>query len=246
MMSLIDDYSIDLTVTSPPYNGLRTYEGYEFDFEPLAKELYRVTKEGGVIVWIVGDATIDGSETGTSFRQALFFMDIGFNLHDTMIYMKGGQGAVGSNLAYWQNFEYMFVFSKEKIGTFNPLNDRKNAEHRQEYVWGTKRKRDGATPGKRRVIQKKYGKHFNIWGGYFYRRGNTHPAVFPDALANDHILSWSNEGDLVLDPMCGSGTTCKTAKLNNRDYIGIDISSKYCEEVRNLLMAIPLTLDKIL
>ena len=87
-MRAMPDGVIDLVITSPPYDDLRNYKGYSFDFESIAKELFRVVKEGGVVVWVVGDATVDGSETGTSFRQALFFKEVGFNLHDTMIYMK--------------------------------------------------------------------------------------------------------------------------------------------------------------
>jgi len=125
-MSRMPDEFIDLTVTSPPYDNLRTYNGYSFDFESIAKELYRVTKEGGVVVWIVGDATINGSESGTSFRQALYFKEIGFNLHDTMIYNKNAR--FPENVRYYQEFEYMFVFSKGKPKAFNALTQRKTEE----------------------------------------------------------------------------------------------------------------------
>ena len=135
-MQKIPDKSIDMILTSPPYDNLRTYNGYTFDFEGIAKELYRVTKDGGVVVWVVGDATIKGSETGTSFKQALYFKEIGFNLHDTMIWIKTGQGAVGSMYSYWQNFEYMFVFSKGKLKTFNPICDRENKETPLKWVGG--------------------------------------------------------------------------------------------------------------
>ena len=120
----MSDECIDLVVTSPPYDGLRTYNGYCFDFENLAKGLYRVLKQGGVVVCIVNDATVNGSETGTSFRQALYFMECGFKLHDTMIWAKDGGGALGSNRCYTQNFEYMFILSKGKPKTFNSINDK--------------------------------------------------------------------------------------------------------------------------
>ena len=123
-LKLLDDNCIDLTVTSPPYDNLRTYNGYYFDFENIAKELYRVTARGGVVVWVVGDATVKGNETGTSFKQALWFKECGFNLHDTMIWVKDGGGAVGSNKCYTQNFEYMFVFSKETPKTINLIYDK--------------------------------------------------------------------------------------------------------------------------
>jgi len=249
LLPSIDNDSIDLTITSPPYDHLRMYNGYEFNFKPLAKELYRITKEGGVVVWVVGDATINGSETGTSFRQALFFMDlfsmgIGFNLHDTMIYAKGGQGAVGSNLAYLQDFEYMFIFTKGKIQTFHPLIDRKNVCSAKERTNMGHRRKDGSKKGTRKVQLKEYGKRFNIWTYHECKTRKEHPAVFPEQLAEDHILSWSNEGDLVLDPMCGSGTTCKMAHLNNRAFIGIDISNSYCNMARRSISAIPTNLSR--
>jgi DNA modification methylase len=235
-MRLLDDNSIDLTVTSPPYDNLRTYKGFSWDFEGIANELYRVTKDGGVVVWVVGDATIKGSETGTSFKQALYFKDIGFNLHDTMIYEKNGM-AYPDTTRYYQVFEYMFVLSKGKPKTINLLSDRKNKWGGQ-YTFGntSNRQVDGTliSKGKRKI--KEYGVRFNIWrinGGKSYSTKDEiaykHPAIFPEQLAQDHIISWSNEGDLVLDPFMGSGTTAKMAKLNNRNYIGFEISKDYCD-----------------
>jgi len=233
-LKLLDDNSIDLTVTSPPYDNLRTYKGFSWDFEGVAKELYRVTKDGGVVVWVVGDATIKGSETGTSFKQALYFMECGFNLHDTMIYEKNGAGAVGSNKCYLQNFEYMFVFSKGKINTFNLIYDRENKVVGSMKT-NTNRDKFTADNGRkyREIETKKFGRRFNVWK-YEQTSGHDefskkHPAPFPEQLAQDHILSWSNEGDLVLDPFMGSGTTAKMAKLNNRNYIGFEISKDYCD-----------------
>jgi len=227
-MARMKDNFIDLTVTSPPYDNLRTYNGYSFDFESVAKDLFRVTKDGGVVVWVVGDATIKGSESGTSFKQALYFMECGFNLHDTMIYDKGGAGgAKGSNLAYWNGFEYMFVFTKGKLKTFNPINDRKNPSFGRT-VKVNSRKKDGTSGSVRTVTIKEFGKRFNLWTIKDGKRQKSHPAVFPEQLASDHIISWSNEGDLVYDPFMGSGTTAKMAKLKNRNYIGSEISEEYC------------------
>jgi DNA modification methylase len=231
----IPDNSIDLVVTSPPYDNLRTYEGsleWSFDiFKPIAKELARVIKKGGVIVWVVGDATIKGSETGSSFKQALYFKEeCGLNLHDTMIYAKGGQGATGSNLAYWQDFEYMFVFSKGKIVTFNPIEDRKNkVAPRTKLESQGHRHSDGTVKSKRVITRKEYGKRFNIWTMHESGTRNPHPAVFPEQLAHDHIISWSNKGDTVLDPFMGSGTTGKMAVLTDRKFIGIDKVEEYVE-----------------
>jgi site-specific DNA-methyltransferase (adenine-specific) len=238
VMKDIPDNSIDLTVTSPPYDNLRSYKGYTFKFEETANELYRVTKIGGVIVWVVGDETINGSETGTSFKQALYFKDIGFNLHDTMIYQKNGFRFPFPN-RYHQVFEYMFIFCKGNLETFNPINDRKNI-HTNRQGKNMKREKDGEKTYRKPFVPSKYGKRYNVWeyniGG---KKNFNHPAIFPEKLAQDHILSWSNENDIVLDPMCGSGTTCKMAKLKNRKYIGIEISPEYCEIARKRVNATP-------
>ena len=230
VMSFWQNDCIDLTITSPPYDNLRDYKGYKFDFENIAKQLYRITKQGGVVVWVVGDATIKGSETGTSFKQALYFKEVGFNLHDTMIYTKGGQGGVGGNNRYLQDFEYMFIFSKGKPNKTNLLYDRLNkVKPRVKLESSGHRNQKGEKGGKRIIERKKYGRRFNVWQYHESGTRTEHPAVFPEQLATDHIISWSNLGDFVLDPMCGSGTTCKMAKRLNRKYIGIDISQEYIE-----------------
>jgi len=233
-MAKMPDCFVDLTVTSPPYDNLRTYNGYSFDFEAVAKELYRVTKQGGVVVWVVGDATIKGSETGTSFRQALHFMDCGFNLHDTMIWSKPSFTAVGAlKTRYAQTFEYMFVFSKGKIKTFNALKDRKTTSRSKDKHGMIRQKDGGFRPMSNRGKQYgEFGIRYNVWYmppvmSNIERKG--HPAQFPEQLAQDHIISWSNEGDLVYDPFMGSGTTAKMAILNNRNWIGSEISKEYCE-----------------
>mgnify|MGYP003624887090 FL=1 len=228
-MARMEDNFIDLTVTSPPYDNLRDYNGYSFDFESIAKELYRVTKEGGVVVWIVGDATIKGSETGTSFKQALFFKEIGFNLHDTMIWNKQGFSAVGSlKVRYAPVFEYMFIFSKGKLKTFNPIKDRKN-KHFNKLISKSKRQTDGTIKKGKSYVSKEYGQRFNVWDCFPQGNKTNHPAPFPKKLVNDHIISWSNKNDLVYDCFMGSGTTAKMAILNNRKYIGSEISKEYCK-----------------
>lgn len=241
-MKLLPDNCIDLTVTSPPYDNLRKYNGFEWNFEETAKELYRITKQGGVVVWIVGDATVKGSETGTSFKQALFFKECGFNLHDTMIYEKA-QACFGSNLCYLQSFEYMFIFSKGKPKAINFIRDRKNTRCGVESMSIKGLSKDGIKADRHRKEMKEYGKRKNIWR-YGVGGGKTgHPAVFPEQLAKDHILSWSNEGDIVLDPFMGSGTTAKMALLNNRKYIGFEISKEYCEIAEKRISDV-LTLSK--
>ena len=245
VMKTLEDNSIDLTVTSPPYDNLRKYNGYTFDFEGIAKELFRVTKQGGVVVWVVGDATIKGSETGTSFKQALYFKEIGFNLHDTMIYEKTGCPFPERN-RYYPIFEYMFVFSKGKPTTTNLIDDRKNIYFGDRVARKNhQRNKDGSVSentayrnNKNKKI-KENGVRFNIWRVTSSRNVNSgtgnHPAIFPEKLAEDHILSWSNPGDVVMDCLAGSGTTLKMAKKNNRNYIGIEISEEYIDIINKRL-----------
>jgi len=226
------DGCIDLTVTSPPYDTLRRYNGYSFDFESIARELYRVTKPGGVVVWVVGDATVKGSETGASFRQALHFKDVcGFNLHDTMIYRKPGTGACGSRLSYWQAFEFMFVLSKGRPKTINLLCDRPNSKFGSKTTNTRGRVAvDGAVKDERFRLTPEFSIRQNVWDiqpGNRAEDRTGHPAVFPEALAADHIASWSNPGDVVFDPFMGSGTTGKMAVLSGRRFVGCEISAEY-------------------
>jgi len=232
----IDTCSIPLTITSPPYDQLREYSGgsgkaWNFEvFKPIAQQIFRVTKQGGIVVWVVGDATVNGSETGTSFRQALYFMECGFNLHDTMIYEKANISFPESN-RYYNAFEYMFVFSKGKPKTFNPIKTKNPLGGKP--VTSTKRGKNGIVIKDHGYVTKKlrpdYSVIRNVWiiqNGHC-GVGQKHPAIFPEKLANDHIISWSNKGDLVLDCFAGSGTTCKMAIENHRNYIGIEISEEY-------------------
>ncbi len=242
MRNNLPDNFVDLTITSPPYDNLRTYKGFEFDYKSMLSELYRVTKKGGVVVWVVKDATIKGSETGTSFRHALYAKEIGFNLHDTMIYQKDSCPFPEIN-RYYSSFEYMFIFSKEKPKTYNLIKDKPN-KRAGEKVTGNARQPDGTLKEHNAVKRnlnrkiKKFGVRNNIWkysvGKWKVTKDEIaykHPAIFPDQLAEDHILSWSNEGDIVFDPMCGSGTVAKMAYLNNRNFIGVDMSEEYIDEI---------------
>jgi site-specific DNA-methyltransferase (adenine-specific) len=245
-MSKIDDNSIDLILTSPPYDDLRTYNkhlsgnktefnGYSFPFELIAKELFRIVKPGGVVVWVVGDATNKGSETGTSFRQALYFKECGFDLYDTMIYQKTGTPFPQKD-RYNQTFEYMFVFSKGKPNTFNPVM-KKNAtagavRHSRKF-----RTADGEMkPGFNGKPINEYGIENNIW---LIKNGMNkstkdlvafeHPAIFPEELALKHIISWTKKNDIIYDPFMGSGTTAKASIQLERNWIGSEIDSTYCE-----------------
>ena len=236
-MKEIPDGSVDLTVTSPPYDNLRSYNGNnalwgQHVWEAVIKDLYRVTADGGVVVWIVADATIKGSETGTSFKQALWAMECGFNLHDTMIWEKSTFSAVGAlRTRYAPVFEYMFIMVKGKLKTFNPIKDKKN-KHFGVKHHGTYRNNDGTTKevvgkSKGKVVSE-FGQRHNVWQINEEKVLNKlHPAVFPEQIANDHIISWSNENDLVFDPFMGSGTTGKMAILNNRNFIGIEKVEEY-------------------
>lgn len=247
IMSGFDNEIIDLTVTSPPYDNLRTYngkikdevtyeDGFSFPFVEMAKQLFRLTKKGGVVVWVVNDQVKNGGETGSSFRQALKFIEIGFTLHDTMIYHKNGAPFPETG-RYSQVFEYMFVFSKGKPKTVNLLRDKPNRwAGFSNFGDPSKRLKEGELKKVEKFTVAEFGTRYNVWyitnGAGFSSKDTIafeHPAIFPESLAEDHILSWSNEGDLVLDPMAGSGTTLKMAKINNRNFVGIDINPEYVD-----------------
>lgn len=252
-MNRMESGSIDLTVTSPPYDNLRTYkDGFEWGehiWKPVIEQIYRITKDGGVVVWVVGDSTIKGSETGTSFRQALYAKECGFNLHDTMIYEKDSCCFPETN-RYYPYFEYMFVWSKGKPNTCNQIADKPNLRA-GEKVTGTQREVCGATKQISAVKNntgrkvKQFGVRGNVWryavgkwkvtkDAIAYR----HPAIFPENLVRDHIISWSNEGDTVLDPFMGSGTTGKMALLHGRDFIGIEKAKEYYDIAQKRISAI--------
>ena len=227
--SRIDDEFIDLIVTSPPYDDLREYNGIEWDYKKVISEAFRTLKTGGVMVWVVGDATKDTGETGSSFMQAIFAIKIGFNLHDTMIYKKQSP-AYPANInskRYSQVFEYMFVFSKGTPKTVNLLTDKENSCKGQKY---------------KNTKIKEFSIRDNIWqyntGGLDRQKdkiATLHPAIFPELLAADHIKTWSNENDIIYDPFAGSGTTLKVAKDLNRKYIGSEISDKYVNIINERL-----------
>lgn len=239
LMKNMPDRLVDLTITSPPYDNLRTYNGaidhWDFEkFKAVAKELYRVTADGGVVVWVAGDATIKGSETGTSFRQVLWFKECGFNLHDTMIYRKMNPTPQKSN-RYQPCFEYMFVLSKGKPKTFNPilvekryLENRKGKQYNKRQD-GTQIVREYTATSTMKVKDNIWEYSVGLYNSTSDKEAFKHPAVFPEQLAADHIKSWSNPGDVVFDPFMGSGTTGKMALLNHRRFIGIELDLGYFE-----------------
>lgn len=241
LMDSMEANSVDLTVTSPPYDELRDYNGYDFNIENIAKGLFKVTKKGGVVVWVVGDKIKNGNRTLTSFKQALLFQSVGFNVHDVMIYKKKNTPFMRTN-AYTNCYEFMFILSKGSPKTFNPLTVN-TARHGYEMLPFNK----GSDGINKKVLKelKTQKTKINIWEYATGLGGTTsdkiafkHPAVFPEKLAEDHILSWTNLGDVVFDPMCGSGTTCKMALKNNRFYIGCDISKEYVEITEKRLSSV--------
>lgn len=235
IMKDMPDCSIDMCITSPPYDNLREYKGFVFPFDDIVAQLFRVMKKGGVVVWVVSDATINGSETCTSFKQAMNFVRAGFNLHDTMIFRKTNPVPQIYRKRYNNEFEYMFVFSKGGVGTHHALTtpclhaglELKGTTYKN-YSKGEQRRGKLANPVKPEKIKG------NVWEyvvgkNAIDQEAKFHPAPFPYALAKDHILSWSNENDIILDPMCGSGTACVAAFDNNRKFIGIDVCPEYCD-----------------
>ena len=237
VLKTFGDETIDMVITSPPYDNLRNYDGFSFDFETIAKELFRVLKKGGVVVWVVNDATIKGSETCTSFKQALFFRECGFNLHDTMIWIKDGGGAIGSNKCYTQNFEYMFVFSKGSPKSINLIYDKENKTVKRtgkttESCETGRRTKDGNHKQEKRTFRE-MSKRNNWWYLVPQKQEGSawHPAVLQKSIVDDHIRSWSNEGDVVLDPFLGSGTVARSCEELGRRCIGIEISEDYCQKM---------------
>ena len=238
MQNNMEDEFVDLTVTSPPYDDLRKYNGFKFDYKSMFKELYRITKDGGVVVWVVGDKTDKGSETGTSFKQALYAKEVGFNLHDTMIYEKQNPQPQVKSKRYTNCFEYMFVFSKGRPTTCNYLKE--DCKDAGRVLNNTNRLPNGKTVNfvnnGKSVNKTKLKKNIWVYDAGYNRTTKDkiafkHPAIFPDKLAEDHILSWSNEEDIIFDPMCGSGTVAKMAWLNNRKFIGVDMGEEYINDI---------------
>ena len=243
-MQQMDEESVDLVVTSPPYDDLRTYnDSSKWDhnvFMEVADNLTRVLKTGGVIMWNVNDATIKGSESGSSFRQCLYFMDqCGLRLHDTMIYEKTGTAFASGpkSVRYTQIFEYCFILSKGKPKTINLIQDKKNAWAGYTSFGNAKtRKQDGTMhdPGKKSKVIREYGVRTNIWkiknsGGFGQssKASYKHPATMPEELARGHVLTWSDKNDLILDPFMGAGTTAQVCLEENRNFIGFEIDETY-------------------
>ena len=240
----MDAESVDLVVTSPPYDDLRTYnDSSKWDhevFKSVADNLTRVLKTGGVIMWNVNDATIKGSESGSSFRQCLYFMDqCGLRLHDTMIYEKTGTAFASGpkSVRYTQIFEYCFILSKGKPKTINLIQDKKNAWAGYTSFGNAKtRRKDGTMhdPGKKSKEIREYGVRTNIWkiknsGGFGQssKASYKHPATMPEELARGHVLTWSDKNDLILDPFMGAGTTAQVCLEENRNFIGFEIDETY-------------------
>ncbi len=263
IMREMPDNSVDLVLTSPPYDGLRTYKGkitdekfdehFSFPFVDMAKELFRITKDGGIVVWVVNDQIVNGGESGNSFRQALKFQEIGFKIYDTMIYHKNG-APFPESARYSQVFEYMFVFLKgKKPNSANMIKDKENRwAGSTNFGKRSSRTKDGEIKIMDNFTVAPYGSRYNVW---YINNGSgwttkdkyayAHPAMFPESLAEDHILSWTKEGDVVLDPMNGSGTTTKMAKINNRNYIGMDLNQEYIDIAeRRLSEAVPYSEEK--
>lgn len=249
-MARMPDNVIDLTVTSPPYDNLRDYNGYSFDFKSIAKELFRVTKDGGVVVWVVADQTVNGSETGTSFKQALWFKYVGFRIHDTMIWYKKNPTPQDPRIPrYTASFEYMFIFTKGRPQKGERLQEKNICAGKTRGLtqYATQLKKDGNHRKDRQLrrkgeITKELRIKRNVWE-LPIANNPAHPATFPEQLANDHIISWSNKHDLIYDPFSGSGTTAKMAKKNQRNYIGSEISQIYCDIANKRIAETPIQFD---
>jgi site-specific DNA-methyltransferase (adenine-specific) len=254
-LKTIPSNSIHIGVTSPPYDNARTYQQdkLSWDFENAAKELYRVLVPGGVLCWNVNDMVINGSESLTHARQAIYFVDVcGFNLHDTMIYRKSNFSHP-EKVRYHQVFEYILILSKGSPRVFNPIKDKKNATAGCVGNLGvnTFTERDGSKSVRQKKVTAEYGMRLNVWEGN--TRGQEdmcielkHPAMMPKWLARDLILSWSNPNDVVLDPFAGSGTTAFMAEQTGRSSVSIEINPEYTKQIRDGFGIVPYTFEAML
>ena len=231
----------DLILTSPPYDGMREYGGYNgaFDFGAIAAACVANLAPGGVLVWVVGDQIIDGGESGTSFRQALGFKALGLTLHQTLFFEAAHYRPIDKSRAL-RGVQYMFVFAKGSPMVANIPIDRPNVKAgmrvTRSYAPGKSLNgsRNPASDRVKRIAD--FGRRGPIWR-YATECGSDmgHPAAFPYALASDHIVCWTNPGDLVIDPMVGSGTTLRAAADLGRRAIGIEINPEYCDLIRRRL-----------
>jgi site-specific DNA-methyltransferase (adenine-specific) len=235
-MATLPDNCIPLTVTSPPYDKLRRYGGQRWSFETfekVARQLFRLTMPGGVVLWVVQDGTVDGSLTGTSARQWLYFQQIGFDLNSVLILATRGWRSQTSR--YANQFHFGFVLSKGRPRAFHPIRDRINSTAGQRLRCSRRSASGEAVTtynGDRRLGL--HGYRANVW---FYdvgggkstkdRYASRHEALMPEQMARDLIISWSRPGDLIFDPFCGAATTCKMALLSHRHYLGIEAHALY-------------------
>lgn len=245
---------IDLTVTSPPYDDLRDYENkliWDYKaFRKVARELFRITKKGGVVVWVIGDKTDKGNKSLTSFKHALYFQEVGFNIYDVIIYEKAGSGPPHPN-RYFNSFEYMLVMSKGKPKAINLLKDKKNScAGMSTFGDITRREKDGSLTNKGKKVINEFGVRTNIWrynnGKGFSTKDKVayeHPAIFPEKLVEDHIKSWSNPGDIVFDPFGGSGTTAKVSIELERKWLYVEKVKKYCDVAKRRIEDMGVKLD---
>lgn len=245
-LQTVPNDSIQFVLTSPPYDNIRNYKGFSFPFERIAQELWRTLKPGGVIAWNVADGTVDGSETGTSMRQALYFMELQFRLHDTMIYLKKNPiPANSNNKRYHQAWEYIFILSKGTPTTFNPITEKAKYSHvvNRGRFRGVNNDADYTVMKRNEYTRRRNVFEYSIGGGHTTtdKIAYKHPALMPEQLAQDMISTWTNPGDEVFDPFSGAGTTAKMCRFLNRKFVGTEISTEYCDIAQTRLESITLT-----
>jgi hypothetical protein len=235
ILSRIPAGSIPLTLFSPPYDGIRDYgKNWSLDYKTLGRLLFGATCDGGVCAVVIGDGTKDFAKSLTTFRWAVDWVDnTGWRLFECCIYSRHGNPGAWWTQRFRVDHEYILIFFKgDRLRCFDKTALMIPSKHAGKVYSGT----DRLTNGGFKKIEPKAVNDLKcrgtIWG---YATSNSegnrtkleHPATFPDRLADDLIHCFSKPGDLVFDPMCGSGTTCVMAAKAKRDYLGIEINPEY-------------------
>lgn len=228
--------SVDLVLFSPPYDGVRDYRGnWTLDLPALGSELLRVVKDGGFAVMVIADGTKNQRKSMTTFRTAVAWEDAGWSLFESVIYSRDGRPGAWWATRFRVDHEHILMFYKGKRPRPVTHHDglRVPSKHAGKKWTGTQRLTDGTLVKTSATVaaDKCRGTiwHYATSNSEGNRTKAKHPATFPDALARDVILALSAPGDVVYDPMMGSGTSVVIAAQEGRRWLGNDFFAEYVE-----------------